>query len=161
MRSFITAIAFAVTSSACMTAPHHGQVYPSKSTPIQFTFYAITAGATIEVSCGPGYFDPYQPVFSVQASTHPLTLNGDTVYAASRKQVLPDSCWQYVHGRWMTRIRPRHDGRQMRVYTESGLDCLGEKLGDGEPMLLAGNDCAMTYANSSNQVPYVRIHANP
>lgn len=151
----------AVCSSACMTSPYHGQTISDRSDAVTFNFYATSPNATVTIDCGPGYFDPYQnSILTFTSVTSPTTIHGETVYYAGGSRVVPSSCWDHIHGSYMTRLRPKQDGRSMRVYDQAGLNCIGSALRAGDGPITAGSTCALTYSNSSNYLPYVRIFAS-
>ena len=150
-------------ASGCMMSPHHGKVIPARTTSTQFTLYATQAGATITIDCAEGYFGSWQTsVINFTAGSSPFTLNGETVYSAGGSRVIPFSCWSpgTIHGRYMTRLRPKQNGSSMRVYNQDGLDCLGAALGSGDGPITAGNACGMKFSNSNNFATFIHVHAD-
>lgn len=148
-----------------MMSPHHGQIIASKGTSVHFEFYALDPGVTITVDCGQGYYDPFTPAptLTFVSVATPTSLNGETVYYAGGNRTLPNFCWSpyTIHGYYMTRLRPRHDGNGMRVYNQAGLDCVGDHLRNGQGPITAGNECGMKYSSSNNYSDHIYLHANP
>lgn len=157
---FTLLAAIGSVSSACMMSPVHGDIINDRNDQVTFTFYATSPSTEITVECAPSYFGSFIDAFSFTSSSNAFPVNGDDVYSAGGRRVLPSGCWDYVHGRWMTRIRPKQDGYSMRVYNEEGIDCLGTKLGEGDGALSAGNECGMKYSNSNNFSEIIYMYAD-
>lgn len=94
------------------------------------------------------------------ASWDPLSAG---IYSAGKKQVLPASCWRQdpANNVWYTAIRARQGTNEYKVFTESGLECLGEENGKATSWfgwLVPG--CDLKYSGSSTSIPYTIIYAN-
>ena len=148
-------------TTGCMFSPVSGQILPDRTNSVGFSFYATGPSKPITVDCAPGYTNTFTHIFSVTSGSSPWTYNGETVYAVSTSQVIPDHCWYFVHGRWMTKIRPKQEGYSMKVYSAEGTECIGEQLNDGKGPITAGNTCALTYSNSTQHQPYILLYADP
>lgn len=144
-----------------MFSPNWGDVIPTTTSAVSFSFYGTQAGATITVDCAPGILEPvFNNAFSVTGGSTPWTYNGETVYNTSTSRVLPSHCWGTYHGKPTTRLRPRQNGSTMMVYDDAGLACLSTEFGNGHGPVTAGYNCGMTYSNSTQKIPYVVIQAN-
>src|SRR5689334_666910 len=87
-------LAFALCSAGCAWGPFQDDTIPNTTSVVTFNLFAITSGATVTAECATHY-SGFSQFASKVASTSPITLNGDNLYSATIKKVIPETCWDF------------------------------------------------------------------
>lgn len=163
--------------SGCLTSPFYGQKFSSKSDEIPFTVWTFdkTKSVTIECAKASAHGNPHDGASSYQHVTTiwpdnqgMLDADGLTVYAASKKQALPESCWRYYdypdQYDYITVVRVLQDGKDSSIYTfdKAGLECLGKWNGNGANWLgWFGHNCNKKYINTNGPIRTLFLKSMP
>ena len=161
--------------SGCLTSPYYSQKFSSKSNEIPFTVWTFdrTKPITIECARASAHGGPYNGPSSYQ---HVTTIwpddkgmadaNGLVVYAASKKQTLPQDCWRHYNYPdeydYITVVRILQNGSDNGIYTfdKAGLECLGKWNGKVASWLgWFNHGCYKKYFGSTERIRTVFLKA--
>lgn len=146
-----------VGASACVVAPTDwDRIQPSE--PIAMTGYASLAGTAVRVQAKNQRTGAWDVVATYTASSTPTTINGDTLYGWSGSLTFtqvnnadPWRCYFAIPGSNPCQVPLpaadaqlrvlQGDGSALTTFDEDGLDCVIDKVGQGEGWLAAGYAC--------------------
>lgn len=139
--------------SSCVYGPFYDDEIASTTTQVTFNMFALNPGATVTAECA-NHYSGFTQFGSKVASTTATTINGESIYSAQLKKVIPASCWDYGFGKPVTYLRFREQmssgPKNLMVFDDEGVDCINDEFDDDHGPITAGLNCA--YSESSNQL---------
>ena len=164
------------TLAGCLISPYYGQKFSSRSAEVPFTLWTTDKTKPVTLECGKA--SAHGGLLSGETYQHMTTLypdnqgvldpNGNRVYTASTKQVIPESCWRYYNYSdaydYITVVRVLQDGSDSSIYVfdKPGLACLGEWVGKGANWFnWLSHSCQKKYINTGGTIRTVFLKAKP
>ncbi len=92
--------------SSCVYGPFYDDEIPSTTSQVTFNMFALNPGATVTAECA-NHYSGFTQFGSKVASNTATTINGESIYSAQLKKVIPASCWDYGFGKPVTYLRFR------------------------------------------------------
>lgn len=159
------AIALSTSLSGCLlTSPFWNQVFASHTDQVPLQAYTTNKTLKVKFECAKAYHGGLYPdsasvtwtqVGNVMPGGRAMYDSfGLAAYTASKKMVLPASCWRQDtgNGKWYSSIRATQTNganvTQYNVFDQAGLACLGEKTG-AQRRWLAGIGCQLKSGGSN------------
>jgi hypothetical protein len=158
-KGVLFATAATLTASGCVFGPFYDDEIASTTTQVTFSLYALNPGATVTADCATHY-SGFSQFGSKVASTTPTTINGESIYSAQLKKVIPASCWDYGFGKPVTYLRFREHmpsgPKKLFIFDQDGPECISNELEDGKGATTAGFNCA--YTDTDNTLRLFATH---
>jgi len=141
-------------SGCLLTSPFWNQEFADHTKPVPMQAYTGTKNKNVRFQCAKAYHGGLYPssgsatwtqVASVKPQQQPLfDSNGARVHGASKKKVLPPSCWRFdpSNSIWYAAVRATQGEKvlgtqqnRFHTFTKPGLQCLGKEVGKGRNWL--------------------------
>ena len=177
LRTLLAAAATLPLSACVLDSPYFGQSFNSTTASIPIQAWTNDKSRQVKIECSKashaglypwGGPENWLPVANVMPSSSPsYDPNAGVTYSVGTKQVLPAGCWHadtaYNPPIYMTALRATQlnsNGATVtfRVFNAAGLECKGLEVGKSRSWIgWLAPGCALTYANSTTPLPWVRI----
>ncbi|MBP8805040.1 MAG: hypothetical protein KBG48_01955 [Kofleriaceae bacterium] len=132
----------------CVTSPNWGDSPSSRRDAIDFTGMASRANAPLRVQAWNYTTSTFDTVRSFTGSATRLATSPDLYGWSTNTVVLPDRYWSPggCESSGMANLRVLEvntDGTtsELATFTEAGMDCVNDHLGEGDHPVVAGNAC--------------------
>lgn len=136
-------LALGLGPTSCVWGPFRDDTIPSTTSLVTFDLLAVTSGATVTAECATHYSGFSQ--FASKVATTTVPVNGDNLYLATIKNVIPARCWDFGFDQPVTWLRfyQKKDGKtyQLYVFDQTGVDCVNDALAERTGAIAAGQRC--------------------